>query len=573
MARVFNWKTFLFLAGVAGYAGYRARRQIIARALNLSPPEHDVELKTDVAVTMHDGISLIHDHHAPIDAPDAPTILIRSPYGRNMSGSAFGLLLAFFAERFAERGYHVILQDVRGRFDSGGTFRPYWQEQDDAIATVEWMREQPWFNGTLALWGASYLGIVQWLLVNKVPEVKAIMPLVAATNLRNVLLHDEALDYNLIMRWLVIFSVLDEHRTAPLLNALQQIPVIEGRTARACGSFPILQGDVAATGKTVDFYQEWLTYEDDAISIWPEGEAMITVPDTQVPVYLVAGWHDFFMREQLNDYVALRDAGQQPRLTIGPWAHFDQANAMIPGIQEGLAFFDSHLKRKPAKLSALPVRLYIMGANEWREYPDFPPPSQQTAYYLQPGHRLSITQAQRDESLTYRYDPNDPTPSLGGAMFAFAPAVRDNRSLESRPDVLVFTSEPLQKDIEIIGYVHLQLYVASSTQFTDFYGRLCDVQSDGRSLNVCDGLFRVKPGTGTPQPDGTLCIEVDMWATAYHFKRGHQLRLQVSSGAHPRWLRNSGTGEFLVNEKELVAADQTVHFGKSHPSALILPVV
>ena len=569
-----SWKTLLFLSGVAGYVGYRARRKLVARVLNLPAPQYEVRRVDDVHVLMADGTALVHDYFAPLDAPDAPTILIRSPYGRNINGSIFGALLAFFAERYAERGYHVVLQDVRGRFDSAGEFRPYLDEQDDALATVVWLREQPWFNGNLGLWGASYLGIVQWLLVNQVPEVKAIMPIFAATGLREILYHDGALAYGLVMRWLSIFDVLDNFKDNPLLNAPRYIAAVEHRSSRAYRNQVVSTGDEVATGAQVAFYQEWLDNEAEDSDLWEQGLSMLDVEVTDVPVHLIGGWYDLFLREQLHDYDTLRANGQMPYLTIGAWAHFDMVNGMIPGVREGLRWFDAHLKGEAGKLRGLPVRLYLMGANEWREYMEFPPPAQMTPFYLHPGQKLAPETPQTSETLHYTYNPEDPTPAPGGAIFAFDLPVKDNRIIEERPDVLSFTSDALQQDMDVIGYVQLQLYVNSSLEHTDFFGRLCEVQPDGSSLNICDGLFRIKPGTVEPQPDGSLCIEIGLWATAYRFKRGNRIRLLVSSGAHPRWLANPGTGATLRETgKDYQIADQQVHIGEAHPSVLLLPVV
>ncbi|MGB1285518.1 MAG: CocE/NonD family hydrolase [Aggregatilineales bacterium] len=569
-----TWKMLLFLGGIAGYMGYRARRQLIARVLNLPLPQHEVAVTTGIQVAMSDGVNLVHDYYAPVELDDAPTVLIRSPYGRNISGSVFGAMLGFFAERFAERGYHVVLQDVRGRFEAGGEFRPYLNESDDAHDTVVWLREQDWFNGTLGLWGASYLGIVQWLLVNRVPEVKAIMPIFAATELRDILFHDEALDYGLAMRWLSIFHVLDRLKSNPILNLTRYVPMIESRSRKASTVFPARNGDASVTGQTVDFYQEWLENELEDSLLWADGREMLNMDATDAAVHFIGGWYDFFLREQLEDYARLRDNGLSPQLTIGAWAHFDEANGMIPGIREGLRWFDHHLKGHSGKVRGLPVRLFVIGANEWREYPSFPPPSTETAYYLHPGRKLSTAIPEASETVHYTYDPANPTPALGGAMFAFDTPVKDNRALESRPDVLTFTTDILTQDVEAIGYVRLQLYVSSSLAHTDFFGRLCDVQPDGRSLNICDGLFRVKPGKGTPQSDGSICIEVQMWVTAYHFKRGHQIRLQVSSGAHPRWLANPGTGASLLDDNDTMhIAHQSIYIGKDTPSALFLPIV
>ena len=220
----------------------------------------------------------------------------------------------------------------------------------------------------------------------------------------------------------------------------------------------------------------------------------------------------------------------------------------------------------------MPVRL---GADEWREFDAWPPPAEETRYHLHSDGGLSSEAAPAGSSPDrYRYDPADPTPAVGGPLFGLSGkrGAVDNRELESRSDVLVYTTAPLQRDVEIIGPVRLELYARSSLEHADFFGRLCDVHPDGKSINVCDGLFRLEPGRGEQQPDGSSRIEIDMWATAYRFRRGHSIRLQVSSGAHPHWNRNLGTGEPTATATTMVAAEQTIYHDREHPSAVILPV-
>jgi hypothetical protein len=216
-----------------------------------------------------------------------------------------------------------------------------------------------------------------------------------------------------------------------------------------------------------------------------------------------------------------------------------------------------------------------MGANEWRELDTFPPPACPTYYYLHAEGRLSTELPGSDSAPdTYCYDPADPTPAVGGAFLGFAGAgAQDNRALEARADVLCYTTPPLAQEVEIVGQVQLTLFAHSSLSHTDFFGRLCDVAPDGRSINICDGLFRVVPGRGEIQADGSLQVKLDLWATAHRFQPGHRIRLQVSSGAHPRWNRNLGTGDDPSTSTRMLVAEQTIYHDSAHPSALVLPVV
>jgi putative CocE/NonD family hydrolase len=219
------------------------------------------------------------------------------------------------------------------------------------------------------------------------------------------------------------------------------------------------------------------------------------------------------------------------------------------------------------------VRVQMMGINEWREFEAWPPATQTARYYLHQQHLSTEEPAANSTPDRYRYDPGDPTPTIGGAVINNQPGQQDNRLIERRDDVLCYTTLPLERALEIIGIVRLELYVRSSLEHADFFARLCDVTPAGESLNVCEGLLRIASGSGEVQADGSLRITVELWPTAYHFAPGHCLRLQVSNGAHPRWDRQLGTGESFVTATRMLCADQTIYHDRAHPSALILPSV
>jgi putative CocE/NonD family hydrolase len=192
---------------------------------------------------------------------------------------------------------------------------------------------------------------------------------------------------------------------------------------------------------------------------------------------------------------------------------------------------------------------------------------------LQPAGGLTTELPGESEPDTYRYDPANPTPSVGGALLSENAGPRDNRALEARADVLVYTSAPLTADLEVIGPVVGELYVRSSLEHTDFFARLCDVAPNGRSTNICDGILRLEPGEPPADPDGVICAGIELWPTAYQFKRGHRLRVLVTSGAHPRFARNTGSGEPLATATKLLVAEQTVYHDPAHPSHVLLPVM
>lgn len=567
-----SFRKWLIALLVLTVVAYRAHRWLIARVLRLTPPKYRVRVERGLRIPMRDALTLAADHYAPTAPGQYPTILIRSPYGRNARAGSFGLLLSFIGHRFAERGYHVLIQDTRGRFDSQGVFNPYFSEADDGHATLEWLCSQPWSNGVIGLWGGSYLGIVQWVIAADSPAVKAIMPAITSTQLHKIVYPDGVLDLGLALRWMTIFHTLDQVRANPL-KWLSLLWDVEKIIAPALLHLPVAEADKVALGSNVNFFHQWIEHSDITSELWRENLEKIKLAQVTQPTHLMSGWYDFFLRGTLDDYATLRENGRNPYLTIGPWHHF-AAIMSLDDLREGLIWFDAHLYGDRSRLRKKPVRIYVMGANAWRDFDSFPPPSTKTRYYLQAASMLATEPAHASAEPThYTYDPSDPTPAVGGAIFSITGGRRDNRALEARSDVRTFTTSPLREPLEIIGRVRLELYAQSSLEYTDFFGRLCDVHPDGRSYNVCEGLFRVEPGKVAKQADGSMCIEIDMWATAHRFLPGHSIRLQVSSGAHPHWCRNLGTGEYFGTCTTYKVAEQTIYHDRLHPSALVLPVV
>jgi putative CocE/NonD family hydrolase len=291
------------------------------------------------------------------------------------------------------------------------------------------------------------------------------------------------------------------------------------------------------------------------------------------PVHLLGGWYDVFLPRLVADYERLRQAGRRPYLTIGPWAHTSQG-LMPVAMRESIAWFRAHLLGDRSALRDAPVRVFVMGAGEWRDFPEWPPTGyQEQRWHLQPGGGLSTSIPAASEPDHYRYDPADPTPAVGGSSLSKNSGPQNNRALEARRDVLVYTSAPLDSDLTAIGPVAVELHVTSSLDHTDFFARLCDVDPAGKSINVCDGLIRLLSGRPSPDEGGCRKVRIELWPTAYRFKRGHSLRVQVSSGAHPRFARNLGSGEPLATATTLVVADQSVAHDPAHPSAIFLPVM
>jgi len=534
----------------------------IAGSLAKLPPAktHAVLIERDLKIPMSDGVVLLADHYAPRGSERLPTILVRCPYGR---AGFFGLVSG---RLFAERGFQVLVQSTRGTFGSGGVFDPYRHEHDDGLATIAWLKQQPWFSGALGTNGPSYLGYVQWAVARDAqPDVQAMAIQVSTSNFHNRTYAGGSFALANALYWTHLIAF--QEKRIPTGTMAQK-----RKLARLFDHLPLRDLDELATGRHSAFFQDWLANTEAASDYWQRRNFEPTVREVSTPIHLTGGWYDIFLPWQVHDYRLLREAGRQPYLTIGPWAH-SSMGVMASGLRDSLAWFNAHLLDDRSTLNRLPVRVFVTGANEWRSFPDWPPPDgRPQRFHLQSGGGLALGTPDASEPDHYRYDPADPTPAVAGPVLQGRSLPTDNRRLEARPDVLTYTGAPLAEDLEVIGPVQADLFARSSLEHTDFFVRLCDVDRRGRSINVCDALLRVRPAAPAPAADGVLRLTFDLWPTAQRFRRGHRLRVQVSSGAHPRYARNTGSGEPLGTATKLVAADQSIYHDPDHPSAVILPV-
>ncbi|WP_030618040.1 CocE/NonD family hydrolase [Streptomyces fulvoviolaceus] len=531
--------------------------RLTQRLLRLPPPlTRDLVVERDLRVPMRDGAVLLADRWAPKSgAQGLPTALLRIPYGR--AGMAAGPMV----RPLAERGFQVLIQSTRGTFGSGGAFDPFRREREDGLDTLEWVTEQPWFGESMVLYGMSYLGFVQWAVADQLPpQVKAMIPAVSESALTLEFLRGDGFSLETPFGWGVMVAGQERRWAMPrqLLEAK--------RVRRAMDTLPLGQADVAAMGRRSDYIQDVLAHDADAPR-WAEADHSHRVTDIAIPVSSVGGWYDIFLPGQIRDHQALQTAGRQARLTVGPWSHTSRGVG-VAAATEALDFGLAHARGEQPPERA-PVRLFVMGEETWRDFPSWPPPGYAPQrFHLHPGGTLAADAAGESAPDGYRYDPADPTPAVGGVRLALGVKAGrvDNTGLEARPDVLTYTTGTLDTDTEVIGEVSAEIWFKSSLPYADVFVRLCDVDDKGRSTNVCDGLVSL---TGA---DRTSCATVRLWPTAYRFRRGHRIRVQVSSGAFPRYNRNPGTGEPRTTATTLRAADQEVFHDPAHPSAVILPV-
>jgi uncharacterized protein len=551
LSRRTNLNSFSLLGG---YADLLGRTMKLPRAAS-----EGVRVERDLRVPMPDGAELLADLYSPEATGPMPTVLVRTPYGRR---GGYGLLYGLV---YAQRGLQVLVQSTRGTFGSGGTFSPF-DEREDGLATLSWIERQPWHEGKIGMAGASYLGLVQWALAAEAGDrLSALVPVVTASQFHGAT-YDGGLALESMASWHTMVTVQEER-----LAGLRML----GRLARlrdAYNHLPLAELDEKVLGRPSEHFRSALqrTAADDPY--WQVRDHAATLSKVTAPVMLIAGWHDIFTPWQLADYVALRAAGCDVRLLVGPWTHISRGLWAV-STRESIRFLRAQLLDDQRLLRRPRVRVYVGGAGEWRDLRDWPPPRAQTLrLHLHAGGRLGARSPQPSAPDAYVYDPADPTPSLGGPVLLGRRPVVDNRRLEDRPDVLVYTAGPLRRGLEAIGPVMAEIHFRSNLQHFDVFVRVCDVDRLGVSRNVCDALCRVTPELQQPDEEGVHRVAFALWPTAHRFRRGHRIRVQVSSGAHPRYARNAGAGEPIGSATELRSAAQEVFHEPDHPSAVVLSV-
>ncbi|MYS84841.1 CocE/NonD family hydrolase [Embleya scabrispora] len=531
------------------------RVRLTRRTLRGMPaPRYPVAYEPALRVPAADGSALVADHYQPVGPGDFPTLLMRSPYGRGFPwASMYGLA-------FAEQGFHVVLQSCRGTGGSGGTFALWHNEAADGQATVAWLREQPWFTGVLGTIGPSYLGYTQWALALDPPAELRAMVLHSGLHDPHAFFHSGGV-FHLENSLATTAALLHQHRGAwRFMKAIARLQRTQRRVAR---TLPLPDACALALGERVPFLRDALAHPDADDPHWVGADVGRAADTLSVPTLLVSGWHDVLLDQALRQYERLRRSGCETALLVGPWTHNSMLQQGWPRVfADSLAWLRTHLCDEPSVPPEPPVRVHVGGADDWRDLPDWPPA--ETAgqrWYIGADGTLSRAPAAASAPVTLCWDPADPTPSVGGSTLSPKAGPRDNTALEARDDVLAFTAAPLTEPLEVCGPVFADVLAATGTDHVDVFARLCDVDERGRSTNVCDGILRLPPAGSTPTR-----VTVAMGATAHRFLPGHRIRLQLSGGAHPRFARNTGSGE---------PADTAQRFARTtvdlHPdSALVL---
>jgi predicted acyl esterase len=604
--------------------------QILKRSVILTPARYaasEIKLET-VMVTMRDGIRLATDLYLPPKLP-APAIAVRTPYdkGEDRYTGAF--------MSFARRGYVVISQDCRG---TGGSEPNSWdyyvREPEDGYDTVEWITKQPWFDGFLGSAGGSYVGQTQWQMAmhpkmtTTVPEVSGLGVAVNTVHLhmfanayaKSVGHGEDKVDvpYFELEGRMVKETLSTGYFNAPLHKPfsekiLSQFPNLAtmtpsgakrwlwehycslGNAARA-QFIKDATGAKAITINEVESLSELFPFQisHDRHTL-PAVRMDELVEELHAPPLLRTGWYDWGLNDALATWELMMRSAPEPirsrtRLFIAPSAHnmpgYHEGMAEHPELHHAYGFptnfeaqFQWYEAVRNGKVAEWPtVIYYLLGANEWQAADAWPlREAQPVPFYLAPGGRLATSAPRAGPPDRYVYDPEDPTPTVGGSIvsYVYPPGSVDVSKVQRRKDVLTYSTPPLEHDVDVVGPLKMVLYASSSAVDTDFAARLSDVGPDGRAIQLQNGVLRARYRDlqGDPallEPGKVYQLEIDMWATANRFKAGHRIRVDISSADFPRFDRNTNRGGAAGPP---IAATQTIYHDPSRPSHILLPVV
>ena len=581
---------------------------LISAGVCFAADQYPITFERNVATKMRDGVTLRADIYRPQADGKFPVLLQRTPYDKN-NGFDFGL-------KAAARGYVVIFQDVRGRYASEGEWYTFKNEPNDGYDTVEWAAALPYSNGKVGMFGGSYVGATQMLAaIANPPHLAGICPVVTASNYHsNWTYQGGAFEQWFNESWT---SGLAQDTFTRALG--KNTNAVAGMWRLPLTSYPLFnlrQSDPAATASLAPYFLDWLDHPgyDD---YWKRLSIEERFGDITVPALHTAAWYDIFLGGSLRNYEGIKSHGGSEvarngqRLLVVIGGH-SGGGRKIGEVDFGpaaetkeddvtLRWYDYLFKGVQNDFaSGKPVKIFVMGTNQWREEEDWPlARAHETKYFLHSAGKanslrgngtLSTAAPANESSDRYVYDPARPVPTVGGPLCCdsqhWAPGPRDQRSVEARDDVLVYSTPPLAQDVEVTGPVSLELYAQSSAVDTDFTAKLVDVWPDGFAQNLTEGIIRARyrdsqETSALITPGQVYKFAIDLWATSNVFKKGHTLRLEVSSSNFPRFDRNLNTGDkrYLKTSDEanseqiFTPATNAIYHDAEHPSALILPIV
>ncbi|MDD8028062.1 MAG: CocE/NonD family hydrolase [Acidobacteriota bacterium] len=589
------------LVAAAALAAVDADRQPFSHwdESKLSPPQYRVRVVNKVRIKMRDGVELSTDVYLP-DAPGKyPALLWRNCYGKNGAADQ--------SAWFASRGYAVVHQDTRGKYESGGRWVHFRDEADNGFDTDEWIGAQPWSNGKIGLMGGSYLGYTQ--IAQAVRRSKYLASMSASVTTGDVyngwVYSDGALFLGFAFPW-----------GAVVMDAKEMQFETASPWPEIFNHLPLMTMDEKA-GHPNPNYREWLEHPRADDSFWKDLSYEKEIANIDIPFLVVEGWYDLLLRGALRDHILITTQGKSERarrnkhLIIGPWPHETGARNNDPkgpstGPDRSLEFgpaaeletrkiylrwhdhwlkgIDNGVDKEP------PVRIFVMGENYWRYENEWPPRrARYVKYYLGGGKANSVsgsgtlstvkTAGAADDR--FLYDPGDPVPTLGGNTCCsdVPTGPRNQIKAERRDDVLVYSTPELTEAVEVTGPITVKLYAATRAPDTDWTAKLVDVHPDGYAQNLADGIIRARYRAGKEAPAALLEpgriyeYDIDLWATSNVFLPGHRIRVEISSSNFPRFDRNLNTGEDPMTATRMEKAAQTVYRSAEYPSHIVLPII
>lgn len=576
--------------------------------------EPTIVIEQNVPVPMRDGVILCADVYRPAAAGRYPVILQRTPYNKSLT--TIGMLMLDVI-RTVSAGYAVVIQDSRGRYTSDGEFYTFRDDVDDGYDTVEWCAVQPWSDANIGMYGASYVGATQWLAaISTPPHLKAIFPLITASDYHEGWTYQGgafALGFN--ESWTMTGLAPDTYqrlaKTQP--EAADHMGNMLSGIDDMCRWFRHLPvKDFPLFGQAAGYFYDWVAHPDDD-AYWAAWNIEAQHSAVTVPACNVGGWYDIFLGGTIRNYLGMReqggsqDARRGQKLILGPWHHTLPLNNLVGEVNYGLSstslavdldglhikWFDYWLKGKQnGLLEEPPVRIFVMGENTWRTENEWPlARAQYTKHYfhsngnaksLRGDGSLSPEPPRSEPADVYVSDPRNPVPTKGGGLCCWPAAVPggafDQRPVEERDDVLVYTSPVLEADVEVTGPISVALYAATSAVDTDFTAKLVDVHPDGYARNLTDSIIRgryreTRAKATLLTPGEVYEYTIDLWATSNVFKAGHCIRVEIASSNFPRFDRNPQTGEPAGEASQLAPALQCVFHDEARASHIVLPII
>jgi putative CocE/NonD family hydrolase len=564
-----------------------------------------VKVERNVEAKMRDSVTLRADIYRPDTEGRFPVLLQRTPYNKLSEGLDIDLFY-----KAATNGYVVVVQDVRGRYASEGDWYPFVHEAEDGYDTVEWVASLSYSNGKVGMFGGSYVGATQMLAASlHPPHLAGICPGFTASNYHDGWVYQggafeqwfsESWSSGLALDTLNrAVSNATNPRTGEDVLPLTGYPLFNLSTPGTAN---------ASTSALAPYFLDWLAHPAYG-EYWKRLNLEDRYSYFRVPALHTAAWHDIFLGGTLRNYAGIKEhaatvegrQGQHLLVVIGGHAgegrkigdiDFGPEAAKYDENDTTLRWYDFLFKGVKNEFAGKRVQIFVMGLNQWRDEDDWPlARAKTTKFFLHSKGAANSTDG--DGSLAtfavaseladkFTYDPGKPVPTLGGPLCCnadhLAPGPRDQRALEERNDVLVYSTPPLDHDLEVTGPVRLELFVSSSAVDTDFTAKLVDVYPDGSAFNLTEGILRAKyrnsQETAEPLTPGKVySLTIDLWATSNVFRAGHRLRLEISSSNFPRFDRNLNTGEPAATSARWARATNTILHDAAHPSALVLPVV